>query len=205
MRKVILVFVLVMAGCMSEGDAAYDDVASQESAVESAPLPTEDMRIVRDACDHACDAQARRCMAECPNAVDWCVGGCDGDGDICHGTCRRIWGDGLLSSGDTSNESALPPDWTDTSDVSTLELCHRGCDAGRGGSACHAGCDAWADSSENDLMNQGNNPGACCRAAYGMCHRYSGRFSRDNEVMCLVDLSDCLLLGNPYGRCEMAG
>lgn len=181
MRKVILVCVLVMAGCMSE-DVPYDDVASQESAVEETPAPDpetdetpvpgqgleelpsldqDDMRVVRNACESICAINAAICNDDCRrNApVDWCYASCDPD--ICRGDCERKYPD-----------IAAPP-----------------------------GADM-----------QGGNQTDCCRGAYRACHRYfvraaqsMGESGRDQEIMCLTGLSNCLLVPTPSGCSFSAG
>lgn len=89
---VLAVAALTLAGCMAEDPG---DVASQESAVESAPAPgSEDMRVVRDACLAMCDVGGAACTHHCrPQDGSWCQDNCGGEQDICRGNCDAQYPD----------------------------------------------------------------------------------------------------------------
>lgn len=98
-RALVLLAALALAGCAADA-ASYDDMSSQESAVESAPAPSPepetappptseaDMRVIRDACEMKCAVGRTSCHVACGANEYWCNVNCDGDEDICRGQCQ---------------------------------------------------------------------------------------------------------------------
>lgn len=105
--------VMMLTGCMA-ADLGHDDVASQESAVESAPAPTpedetpatepteSEMRSIAAYCSRSCVVSAGQCYDHCANTTNHNAdeSACD---DVCHAQmgdcqdmCARVFGQPFL-------------------------------------------------------------------------------------------------------------